>query len=208
MSDERIVQSINKYRRRGDCGPYVIGIAGGSGSGKTTLAKHLCDRWSNLRVEVLVQDKFFKNSTEMPHYYSKINKDFRPSYNEPHSYEQRAMFSACQNLSRTDSDVFIIEGITVLWFEELRDLMDLKIYIEVESDERIIRRIRRNMKNIEDFDKIVDYYLESVRWQHKRYNSSTKCHADLIIPGGMAEKAPRNIFIDDLCFKISSYFDA
>ena len=74
MSDERIVQSVNKYGRSSDRGPYVIGIAGGSGSGKTTLAKHLCDRWSDLRVEVLVQDKFFKNSTEMPHYYSKIKR--------------------------------------------------------------------------------------------------------------------------------------
>ena len=79
MSHDKIIQSLRKHRIQSDRRPYVIGIAGGTGSGKSTLAKHFCDRWSDLRVEVLVQDKFFKPPAEMPHYYSKINKDFRQS---------------------------------------------------------------------------------------------------------------------------------
>ena len=204
MLDEKIILSIENYYRNNDSGPYVIGIAGGSGSGKTTLAKELCDRWSDLCVELLTQDRFFKHFTEMPHYYSDLEKDFKPSFNEPHSYEQQKMFSTCQNAASNSTDILIIEGITVLWFEELRDLMDLKIYIEVEPDERIIRRIRRNMKKLEDFDKIVNYYLESVRWQHRKFNSSTKCYADVIISGGMADKEKRNLFIDGLCNSISA----
>tara|TARA_B100001094_G_C18163034_1_gene790457 strand:- start:1344 stop:2000 length:657 start_codon:yes stop_codon:yes gene_type:complete len=207
LFSESIDRFITKYCIQNGSKPFVIGIAGGSGSGKTTLAKKLCEQWSDLRVKIIAQDEFFKNPTEMPHYYSAINKDFKPSYNEPHSYKQNEMFSSCKNIAKSVSDIFIIEGITVFWFEGLRDLMDLKIYIDVDADERVIRRIRRNMKNIEDFDKIVDYYLESVRWQHTKYNESTKCHADIIISGGMAEKEECSLLIEDLCLKISSYFN-
>ena len=207
LCPESIDRSIAEFRIHNCSKPFVIGIAGGSGSGKTTLAKNLCDRWSDLLVRVIGQDEFFKTSSEMPHYYSAVNKEFKPSYNEPHSYEQNRMVSTCKNLARSSSDILIIEGITVFWFDELRELMDLKIYVDVDDDERIIRRIRRNMEKIEDFDQIVDYYLESVRWQHLRYNKPTQCHADLIVSGGMAEKEKRDILIDDLCLKISSYFD-
>ena len=207
LYSKSIDRSIAKYRIYNGSKPFVIGIAGGSGSGKTTIAKNLCERWSDLLVTIIGQDKFFKTSTEMPHYYSTVNKEFKPSYNEPHSYEQNEMVSTCKNLARCSSDILIIEGITVLWFEELRDLMDLKIYVDVDDDERIIRRIRRNMKNIEDFDEIVDYYLESVRWQHLKYNKPTQSHADLIVSGGMAERERRDILLEDLCLKILSYFN-
>jgi len=189
---------IGRWRQEGQR-PLYIGMGGGSASGKSTLAAQMVERLQPLRVEVVGQDRFFKKPEDMPKYYSQIDGQHHPAYNEPDSYRQAEMFAECRALKEIDADVVILEGIMVLFFEELRTLMDLKLYVEAAADERIIRRIRRNMKKIEDYDFIVNYYLESVRWQHEQYNAPTKVYADLVIPGGMAETAARTAVIGELC---------
>ena len=192
-----IEAALEGWQRRGGKRPFFIGMGGGSAAGKSTLAAVLAERLAPLRVEMIGQDRFFKRPEDMPKYYSGIHGDYRPAYNEPDSFKQEEMFAYSRGVAGTD--VAILEGILVLWFAELRELMDFKIYIEADADERIIRRIRRNMKTVDDYDPITEYYLESVRGQHREYNAPTREYADLIVPGGMAQTEEREWIVDNLC---------
>ena len=192
-----IEAALEGWQRHGGKRPFFIGMGGGSAAGKSTLAAVLAERLAPLRVEMIGQDRFFKRPEDMPKYYSGIHGDYRPAYNEPDSFKQEEMFAYCRGV--TGGDVAILEGILVLWFAELRELMDFKIYIEADADERIIRRIRRNMKTVDDYDPITEYYLESVRRQHREYNAPTREYADLIVPGGMAQTEERERIVDNLC---------
>ena len=192
-----IEAALEGWQRRGGKLPFFIGMGGGSAAGKSTLAAVLAERLAPLRVEMIGQDRFFKRPEDMPKYYSGIHGDYRPAYNEPDSFKQEEMFAYCRGV--TGGDVAILEGILVLWFAELRELMDFKIYIDADADERIIRRIRRNMKTVDDYDPITEYYLESVRGQHREYNAPTREYADLIVPGGMAQTKERERIVDNLC---------
>ncbi len=192
-----IEAALEGWQRRGGKRPFFIGMGGGSAAGKSTLAAVLAERLAPLRVEMIGQDRFFKRPEDMPKYYSGIHGDYRPAYNEPDSFKQEEMFAYCRGVAV--GDVVILEGILVLWFAELRELMDFKIYIEADADERIIRRIRRNMKTVDDYDPITEYYLESVRGQHREYNAPTREYADLIVPGGMAQTEERERIVDNLC---------
>ena len=192
-----IEAALEGWQRRGGKRPFFIGMGGGSAAGKSTLAAVLAERLAPMRVEMIGQDRFFKRPEDMPKYYSGIHGDYRPAYNEPDSFKQEEMFAYCRGVA--GGDVVILEGILVLWFAELRELMDFKIYIEADADERIIRRIRRNMKTVDDYDPITEYYLESVRGQHREYNAPTREYADLIVPGGMAQTEERERIVDNLC---------
>ena len=89
-------------------------------------------------VEVVSQDRFFKKPAEMPTYFSAINQGDRPAYNEPDSFKREEMLSYCRGLN--SGDVVILEGILVLWFAELRALMDCKIYIDADADDLVVVR--------------------------------------------------------------------
>ncbi len=195
--------AVERWLAAGSRRPFYIGMGGGSASGKSTLAAQMAERLTPLRVEVVGQDQFFKKPDDMPQYYSQIDGQHHPAYNEPDSFKQAEMFEACGALRSADCDVVILEGILVLWFEPLRALMDLKLYVEAAADERIVRRIRRNMKKLEDCEFIANYYLESVRWQHEQYNAPTRAHADWVIPGGMADAREREEAVAAICQTIA-----
>ena len=198
-----IEAALEGWQRRGGKRPFFIGMGGGSAAGKSTLAAVLAERLAPLRVEMIGQDRFFKRPEDMPKYYSGIHGDYRPAYNEPDSFKQEELFAYCRGVA--GGKVVILEGILVLWFAELRALMDCKIYIDADADERIIRRIRRNMKSLADYDSITDYYLEAVRFQHEEYNAPTREYADMVIPGGMAETAERRQIAEELCAAIAAH---
>ena len=207
MSIDGVLQDvINRWTAAGSHRPFYMGIGGGSASGKSTLAAHMEKSLAPLRVQVVGQDSFFKKPEDMPQYYSQISGQYHPAYNEPDSFRQSEMFSACRALQKAACDVVILEGILVLWFEQLRALMDLKLYIEADADERIIRRIRRNMKQVEDCVFITDYYLESVRLHHAQYNAPTSAHADWILPGGMADVDERTAAVRAICRSIERLY--
>ena len=185
--------------------PLFVGIAGGSASGKSTIADEIARRLAPLAVEIINQDRFFKPRDELPTYHSDIYGEPRPAYNRPDCYRVPEMFESCRAAARDGAaDVVILEGILVLHFPELRELMDLAIYVEADADERIIRRTGRNMAKW-SFDEITHYYLESVRWDHRLYNAPTKEHADIVIPGGMADAAERDGMLEGLCGAIREW---
>lgn len=203
---EVIVESLLQAWRqgRGARQHLSIGIGGGSASGKSTLAARLQEELAPLRVEVIGQDRFFKPTAELPPYPLAGRQEPWPDYNRPDSFHVAEMVAHCRSVSGVD--VAILEGILVLHYPELRELMDLKLYVAADADERIVRRIRRNLKAGMDLDDICDYYLESVRFQHDRYNAPTQEHADLVIPGGMAETEEREAMVEGLCGVVRRYF--
>lgn len=181
---------------------FFIGIGGGSASGKTTVAQQMQKNLNGLNVLLINQDRFFKPPKEMPPYWSTIYGEYRPDYNQPDSFYVDRMIRYCQNVN--GADVAILEGILVLHFPELRDLMDLKLFIHADPDERIIRRIKRNLARW-SYDEITNYYLESVRYQHQRFCEPTRAFADLVIPGGRAHDAERNQMVREICGAIREH---
>ncbi|MFH1572052.1 MAG: AAA family ATPase, partial [Gemmatimonadota bacterium] len=130
-------------RRTGGQGPFAIGIGGGSASGKSTMARRLAEELAPLRVEVLGQDRFFKPAAELPPYPSPTRPEPWPDYNRPDSFRVDELLAACAQPRPVE--VLIVEGILVLHYEELRRRLDLALYVEADADERIVRRIRRNL---------------------------------------------------------------
>jgi len=112
------------------------------------------------------------------------------------------MFSYCREASNKNVQVVILEGILALHFEELRQLMDIKIFVNADTDERIVRRIRRNVEKGMKLQDICDYYLETVRFQHKKYVEPTCQYANLVIEGGMMHVDSCQEILEMLCAAI------
>ena len=182
----------------------MIGIGGGTASGKSTLAAAIAQRLESLKVEVIGQDRFFKPAADLPPYVLPTRQEPWPDYNRPDSFHAEEMFAHCRSLG--GMDVVILEGILVLYYPELRELMDIKCYVAADADERIVRRIRRNLKAGMELDEICDYYLDSVRFQHDRFNAPTEKQADLVIPGGAADTEVREEMVEVLCGAIGRRF--
>lgn len=170
---------------------FVIGIGGGSASGKTTVAATLAERLAPLRVEIINQDKYFLPSDQLPRHANRDGSREWPDHNHPDSFDLPRLRADLRRAREGEAEVLIVEGILVLHDEELRSLMNLKLYVEADADERIVRRIRRNVERGYPLDDICDFYLDSVRYRHREFNAPTKAHADLVIPGGKDEAAER-----------------
>ena len=163
--------------------PFVVAIAGCSGSGKTTFSKALLEDLSDLKVEVLSTDRFFNRP--LPKMISPLNGKEYDDYNCPESLNFEAFYEAAREItSRTDLDVVIFEGLTVLYFEELRELEDLKIYMDLDPEIRMYRRIVRNMAaGRGTMEEIADFYLHSAKYAETKHFLSTKLHADIVLNG-------------------------
>lgn len=188
----------------------IIGIAGGTGSGKSTVVRKIIAQLPAEQVSVLPQDSYYKRA---PKGYSiddlrKMNYDHPDAFDwellEEHVRELRAgrailqpVYSVltCDRCEETilvePSKVIIIEGIMALYRKELRDMMDLRIYVDADSDERLIRVINRDVVERGRTASIVmERYLHTLKPMHREFIEPTKEYADIIIPqGGENEKA-------------------
>lgn len=201
---QRIIELISAWRKHpARPGRLFIGIGGGSAAGKSTIARKLAERLAPLRVKVIGQDRFFKRGDDLPRYPSRLRPEPWEDHNHPDSFDLPAMLDACGSVDGTD--IVIFEGILVLHYPEMRERMDVKCYVAADADERIVRRTKRQMAH-STFEDITDFYLESVRHQHERYNAPTQRHADLIIPGGMEDEAEREAIIECLCGAVRDAF--
>jgi uridine kinase len=142
MDADIIATLLGQWQRKG-CPHLFIGIAGGSAAGKTTFAEKLAEELAPLRVEIVHQDRFFKATDELPPYKSSSTSRTWPDYNHPDSIKIADLLAYCGTLNNID--VALVEGILVLHYEKLRALMDIKCYVDADADERIVRRIRRNL---------------------------------------------------------------
>lgn len=184
----------------------IIGIAGGSGSGKTTFTNAIKEMFKE-DILIIHHDDYYKDHSNLSFETKKhINYDHPDALETSLLVEHVKQLKAGQPVEKPLYDfsihdrkgsetlfskkIIILEGILVLENEELRNLMDLKVYVDATSDERILRRILRDTKNrgrtVED---ICDQYLKTVKPMHEKYVEPTRKHADIIINGGMNKMA-------------------
>jgi len=174
--------------------PVVIGIAGGTCSGKSTFCDLLLQALANYKIGVIRTDKYFKS--QLPKAVAPLTKNVYDDYNQPDSVDYERLIKDFYSITDKSSgnDIVIIEGLMVLYFEEIRERLDLKIFIELDADERMYRRIVRNMKTRGwTMEEIAAYYLESVKYREKEFVLQTKIYADIILNGNNIQGKAQDI---------------
>ncbi len=186
----------------------IIGIAGGTGSGKTTLTEHLKDNFGR-HVSVVYHDNYYKAHPNMPYEERcRLNYDHPDAFDMELLEEHLAMLKRYESIEmplydfvhhrRRDESVtvqprplVIIEGLMVLHSPKIRELLDLKLYVDTPDDIRFIRRLKRDIaERGRTVESVCNQYLEVVRPGHFNFIEPTKIYADLIIPeGGYNENA-------------------
>lgn len=181
----------------------IIGIAGGTGSGKTTVVKKIVEALPPHYVAVVPLDSYYNDTTEMTE-----EKRHAINFDHPDAFDWKLLikqvnelrkgnaieqptysYIKCNRLPETihvePKPVIIIEGIMTLLNKKLRDMMDLKIFVDADSDERLIRNIQRDIvERGRDVKMVVDRYLEVLKPMHEQFIEPTKRFADVIIPQG------------------------
>ena len=188
---------------------YIIGIAGGTGSGKTTVVRKIVETLPKTKVAVIPQDSYYNDTTNLTmDERRKINFDHPNAFDwkllihqinelrEGHAIEQPTYsYIESNRLPETihiePCEVIIIEGIMALCRKELRDLMDLKIFVDADPDDRLIRVISRDIaERGRTAQMVMDRYTDVLKPMHLEFIEPTKRYADLIIPqGGNNKKA-------------------
>ncbi len=183
--------------------PVLIGIAGGTGSGKTTVATLVKARFGDEKVIIIHHDSYYRDRSDIsPEEREKIN------YDHPDAFENSLLVEHLRKLLNRESiempiydyathtrlpqtkliqpaEIILLEGILVLEDERLRSLMDIKIYIETDADERFIRRFLRDVKERKRTpDSVIEQYVSTVKPMHLQFVEPTKRYADIIIPEG------------------------
>ncbi|MGN5245320.1 uridine kinase [Lactiplantibacillus plantarum] len=204
----------NKHRR-----PVVIGVTGGSGSGKTTVSNAIYNQLSGQSLLILQQDSYYNNQSEMT-----MAERHAVNYDHPLAFDTDLMIKQIKQLlayqpiekpvydyeqyTRSDKtihqeprDVIIVEGVLILDDQRLRDLMDIKVFVDTDDDIRIIRRIQRDIKERgRTLDSVIGQYLATVKPMYHQFVEPTKRYADLIVPEG----GENEVAIDLLTTKVRS----
>lgn len=194
----------------------VIGIAGGSGSGKTTLARKLKEHFSN-DVTLLCQDYYYKSFSHLTHEErKKLNFDHPSAFDIDLLSEhlrnlinfksiERPVYSFIENNRLDDTvveeprNVIILEGILIFEFRQLLDLMDIKVFVDTDSDIRFARRISRDIhQRGRSVDSIISQYLRTVKPMHEAFVEPSKKFADIIIPEGGLNHVAYSMLVDKI----------
>ncbi len=181
----------------------IIGIAGGTGSGKTTVVKKIVDKLPEGEVVILPQDSYYRDSSHLP-----LEDRLEINFDHPDSIEfellikhlkelrkghaiQQPIYSylTCTRASETipvkPCHIIIVEGILVLTNPDLRKMMDLKVFVDADADDRLIRVINRDIvERGRSVNKVMERYEHTVKPMHLQFIEPTKRFADLIIPQG------------------------
>lgn len=182
---------------------YIIGIAGGTGSGKTTVVKKILEALPANHVALIPQDSYYNDTTHLS-----LEERRRLNFDHPDAFDWELLTQQVHDLREGRSieqptysyiisnrlpetvqvkpcEVIIIEGIMALWNKELRELMNLKIFVDADPAERLIRVIRRDVvERGHPTEMVLDRYLEVLKPMHEEFIEPTKRYADLIIPQG------------------------
>jgi uridine kinase len=189
--------------------PIVIGVAGGTGSGKTTVASSILDRVGAEHITYIAHDAYYRDLSHLPdRLRAQVNFDHPDSLETELLVEHLKKLRAGEPVqipiydftthTRTDrtqrvevAPVVIVEGILVFVEPELRELFDVKIYIDTDADVRFIRRLRRDIEERgRSIESVCEQYLSTVRPMHLEFVEPSKRYADVIIPeGGFNEVA-------------------
>lgn len=185
----------------------LIGIAGGTASGKTTLARILKDSFQD-KVSILKHDYYYHDRSHFKVADHKINFDHPDSFETELLVEQLRDLKGGKKVERPvysyktnerlgkkkkvePAPIIIVEGILIFHYESLKNLFDLKIYVDTDADIRLLRRISRDIKERDrTFESVKNQYLKTVKPMHQKFVEPSKYQADIIIPhGGLNEIA-------------------
>ncbi len=199
--------------------PIVIGVAGGSGSGKSTIVSYIMESLKYDDVMILRHDDYYKDQSHMS-----MEDRIKTNYDHPFSLDNELLKSDLKTLLAGKSvqkpiydftvhtrkeeketvvpaKVIIVEGILIFEDEGLRDLMDIKVYVETDPDLRFIRRLERDVhERGRTLESVVAQYLQTVKPMHYRFVSPSKRHADIIIPNHYKH----SVAVDVMITKIKS----
>ncbi len=199
----------------------VIGIAGGTGSGKTTLMKNLTARFSDV-VCVLSHDNYYKRHDDLPY-----EERCKLNYDEPDAMDTSLLVYHLQELrqghaidcpvydftvhNRSDKtihvvpkQVIIVEGILIFENEELRNLMDIRIFVDTDADVRLCRRIKRDVtKRGRTLESVLHQYQSTVKPMHEKYVEPSKKYANIVVPEG----GKNTVALDMIVGRIQRHLD-
>lgn len=197
--------------------PILIGVTGGSGSGKTTVSRKIYQNLSGHSIMTLQQDSYYKDQADMSmEERTAVNYDHPLAFDtdllikqlkqllnyeaiEKPVYDYTKLTRSTKTVHQEPRDVLILEGILILDDQRLRDLMDIKVYVDTDDDIRIIRRIERDIKERErTLDSVITQYLATVKPMFHQFVEPTKRYADIIVPEG----GQNTVAIDLLTTKI------
>lgn len=200
--------------------PIIIGIAGGTSSGKTLVAQRLYDAFKQTeRVIIIKQDDYYTDQRDVP-----MEERIKMNYDHPLAFDNDLMLHQLGQLShgqailkpvydftihtRSDKidvvnacDVIVLEGLFALENEDIRNLLDIKIFVDTPADVRFIRRLKRDtLKRGRTMESVIKQYITSVRPMHEQFIEPSKKYADLIIPEG----GKNEVAVDLIITKITS----
>lgn len=202
--------------------PVVIGVAGGSGSGKTTVTKAIYEHFQGHSILMLEQDFYYKDQSHLP-----FEERLKTNYDHPLAFDNDLLIEHINKLLNYEpidkpvydytlhtrsnevirvepKDVIILEGILVLEDERLRNLMDIKVYVDTDADIRIIRRLLRDIRERgRTLESVIEQYVNVVRPMHNQFIEPTKRYADIIIPEG----GHNHVAIDLMVTKIQTILE-
>jgi uridine kinase len=183
--------------------PLIIGIAGGSGSGKSTVARKVADALTSLSVAFIDMDAYYRNFTKLS-----LDERRRVNWDHPDAFDfdlltahlkelasrqtiEKPVYDFVTHLRSSDtvtvepSDVIVIDGILLFVDPRVRELCDVKVFVDADADIRLIRRLRRDMRaRGRPLNEIIDQYLSTVQPMHLQFVEPSKRYADIIVPRG------------------------
>ncbi|MTI48957.1 MAG: uridine kinase [Firmicutes bacterium] len=194
--------------------PILIGITGGSGSGKSTVANEIYNALDEKDIVMIEQDSYYKDQSHLT-FEERINTN----YDHPLAFDNELLIKQLKKLIKGKSiekpiydferhtrrsetikvdsrDIIILEGILILDDERIRDLLDIKIFVDTDSDVRVVRRIVRDIRDRgRTLESVIDQYLTTVRPAHMQFIEPSKRYADIIIPEGGYNKVAIDLMV-------------
>ena len=199
--------------------PIIIGVTGGSGSGKTSVSRAIFNHFPNHSIMMLEHDSYYKDQSNLS-----FEERLQTNYDHPFAFDTDLLIEHLKQLlnyqtiekpvydyvAHTRSsdvmvqepkEVIILEGILILEDPRLRELMDIKLYVDTDDDTRIIRRIKRDMEERgRTLDSVIEQYLTVVKPMYHQFIEPTKRYADIIVPEG----GENHVAIDLITTKVKS----
>ncbi|NLV89488.1 MAG: uridine kinase [Tissierellia bacterium] len=199
--------------------PLIIGITGGTGSGKSTVSKEIFKLIPEKKIVVIEQDSYYKDQSHLT-----FEERTKTNYDHPLAFDNELLVQHLKDLLANKpiekpiydfekhtrkketvtvepKDIIILEGILILFEEEIRNLLDIKIFVDTDSDVRVIRRILRDIRERgRTLESVINQYMDTVRPAHLQFIEPTKRYADIVIPEGGYNK----VAIDIMVAKINS----
>ena len=202
--------------------PIIISVTGGSGSGKTSVSRAILNHFPQESIMMIEHDSYYKDQSHLS-----FEERLKTNYDHPFAFDtdlliehlqqllnhqtiEKPVYDYVQHTRSTKTviqeprDVIIVEGILILEDERLRDLMDIKIYVDTDNDICIIRRIKRDMEERgRSLDSIIEQYLTVVKPMYHQFIEPTKRYADVVVPEG----GTNYVAIDLINTKVSSILE-